>query len=170
MDASRELPKSVFYGLLAVSMAVLAVDFLFVYIPLSGWILQAVLVGVYLEYLEIKKTIIILAILEIFFMASYGGTVAVSLILGIFGIQFFIPIVAGLYFLVLGVALFLGFVTNYVFHKIRLFERLSQKTVYHNKLVFNGYFYSQFALSYSLKMKYGLDSICWHSQISKRKE
>lgn len=72
MDASRELPKSVFYGLLAVSMAVLAVDFLFVYIPLSGWILQAVLVGVYLEYLEIKKTIVILAILEIFFMASYG--------------------------------------------------------------------------------------------------
>jgi hypothetical protein len=131
MDASRNLPKSVFYGLLAVSMAVLAADFLFVYIPLSGWVLQAVLVSVYLEYLGIKKTIIILTVLEIFFMASYGGAVAVSFILSIFGDQYFIPIIAGLYFLVLVVALLLGYLTNYLFHKIRLFERLSQRTIKH---------------------------------------
>jgi hypothetical protein len=131
MNASNDLPKSVFYGLLAVSMAVLAADFLFVYIPLSGWILQAVLVGVYLEYLGIKKTIIIVAILEIFFMASYGGAIAVAAILSIFGTQYFIPIITGLYFLVLGVALLLGYLTNYLFHKIRLFERLSQKTIKH---------------------------------------
>lgn len=132
MNVSRDLPKSVFYGLLAVSMAVLVADFLFVYIPLSGWILQAILVGVYIEYLGIKKTIIILGVLEIFFMASYGGAVAVSFILSIFSAQFSIPIIAGLYFLVLGVGLLLGFATNYIFHKIRLFERLSQKTVYHH--------------------------------------
>jgi hypothetical protein len=89
MNASNNLPKSVFYGLLAVSMAVLAADFLFVYIPLSGWILQAVLVGVYLEYIGIKKTIIIVAVLEIFFMASYGGAVAVAAILSILGTQYF---------------------------------------------------------------------------------
>ncbi len=128
MFPSSGVPKSLFYGLLAVSMAILAADFLFVYIPLSGWILQAVLVGVYLEYLGFKKTIVIVAVLEIFFMASYGGAVAVSTILSIFSTQFVIPIIAGLYFLVLGVALLLGCITNYVFHKIRLFERLSLKT------------------------------------------
>lgn len=129
MNASNDLPKSVFYGLLAVSMAVLAADFLFVYIPLSGWILQAVFIGVYLEYLGIKKTIIIVVVLEIFFMASYDGAVAVAAILSFVGAQYLIPIIAGLYFLVLGVALLLGYLANYLFHKIRLFERLSQRTI-----------------------------------------
>ncbi len=128
MFPSNGVPKSLFYGLLAVSMAILAADFLFVYIPLSGWILQAVFFGVYLEYLGTKKTIVVVAVLEIFFMASYGSTVAVSTFLSIFNTQFIIPIIVGLYFLVLGVALLLGYITNFMFHKIHLFERLSLKT------------------------------------------
>jgi hypothetical protein len=125
MMPSDGLPKSVFYGLLAVSMAILAADFLFVYIPFSGWILQAVLVSVYLEYLGLKKTILIISFLEIFFMASYGGATALAAILSIFGTQFLLPLIAGLYFLVLVAALILGYITNYLFHKIRLFERLT---------------------------------------------
>ena len=87
--SNNVLPKSVFYGLLAVSMAVLAADFLFVYIPFSGWILQAVLVAVYLEYLGFKKTILIVAILELFFIASYGGAIAIAAILNLVGAKFF---------------------------------------------------------------------------------
>jgi hypothetical protein len=61
-------------------------------------------------------------------MASYGGAVAVSTFLRIFNTQFIIPIVAIIYFIVLGVALLLGYITNYMCHKIHLFERLSLKT------------------------------------------
>jgi hypothetical protein len=127
MHNSTALPTSVFYGLLAVSMAVLAADFLFVYIPLSGWILQAVLVSIYLEYLGLKKTILIVSILEIFFMASYGGAITIAAILNLVDARFFLPIVAGLYLLVLAVALLLGYITHYFFHKIHLFERISQR-------------------------------------------
>jgi hypothetical protein len=132
MTVTDDLPKSVFYGFLAISMAVIAADFLFVYIPLSGWILQALLIGVYIEYLGIRKTMIVVAVLGIFFMASYGGAVAVAVILTIFGSQYFIFLLAGLYFLVFGVALLLGYITYYIFHKIHLFERLSQKTTRHH--------------------------------------
>ena len=125
--SNNVLPKSVFYGLLAVSMAVLAADFLFVYIPLSGWILQAILVSIYLEYLGLKKTILIVSILELFFMASYGGAIALVAILNLVGAKFFLPILAGLYLLVLAVALLLGYITHYFFHKIHLFERISQR-------------------------------------------
>jgi hypothetical protein len=126
MKPASALPKSVFYGLLAVSMAVLAADFLFIYIPLSGWILQAVLVGVYLEYLGLKKTIFIVVVLEVFFMASYGGVTALAAILSIVGACYFLPVIVALYFLVLAVALLLGYITNHLFHKIHLFERISQ--------------------------------------------
>lgn len=126
--STAALPKSAFYGLLAISIAVLAADFLFVYIPLSGWILQAVLVSVYLEYLGLKKTILIASILEILFMASYGGAIAILAILSLFGSQFFPIVIVGFYFLILAVTLFLGYITNYLFHKIRLFERISQRT------------------------------------------
>jgi hypothetical protein len=126
------LPKSVFYGLLAISIAVLAADFLFVYIPLSGWVLQAVLVSIYLEYLGLKKSILIIGILEVFFIASYGITTAFSAILSLLGSQFFLPIIVGLYFLVMATALILGYLTNYLFHKIRLFEKLNQNGASHN--------------------------------------
>jgi hypothetical protein len=129
--STTALPKSVFYGLLAISIAVLAADFLFVYIPLSGWVPQAVLVSVYFEYLGFKKTILIVSILEVFFMASYGGAIAISAILSLFGPHFFLTVIVGLYFLVLAVALLLGYITNYLFHKIRLFERISQRTGNH---------------------------------------
>ena len=135
MNTTSDLPKSVFYGFLAISMAVLAADFLFVYIPLSGWILQALLVGIYLEYLGVKKTMILVAVLEIFFMASYGGAVALSAILSILSTRFIVPIIIGLYFLVLGVGMLLGLIAHYLFHKIHLFERLSQKTTKHHKSV-----------------------------------
>jgi hypothetical protein len=126
--SSADLPKSVFYGLLAISIAILAADFLFVYIPLSGWVLQAILVSIYLEYLGLKKTILVVSILEIFFMASYGGAITIASILSLFGPQFFLIVTLGLYFLVLSVALLFGYITNYLFHKIRLFERISQRT------------------------------------------
>ena len=61
-------PKSLFYIFLSMGMGLLAVDFIFVYIPLSGWVLQAVLVGVYLEYLKPTKTILLVAIMELFFI------------------------------------------------------------------------------------------------------
>jgi hypothetical protein len=126
MNNANTFSKSVFYGLLAISMAVLAADFLFVYIPLSGWILQSVIVSIYLEYLGLKKSIRIIGILEVFFMASYGGATDLSAILSLSGFQFFLPIIVGLYFLVMAIALILGYITNYLFHKIRLFERLNQ--------------------------------------------
>ena len=132
MYPSPYVPKSVLYGFLAVSMAVLAADFLFVYIPLSGWVLQAVLASVYLEYLGLKKTVFIIAVLEVFFMASYGGASFLAAILTIVGIHYFLPLVVGLYFLVMGVALLLGYGTRYLFHKIHLFERISQRKSSHN--------------------------------------
>jgi len=135
MNPQNSLPKSVFYGFLAVSMALLAVDFLFIYIPLSGWILQAILVGIYLEYLGLKKTMLIVAVLEVFFIASYGGAIAVAAILNLVGSGFFLPIIVGLYFLVLTVALILGYLTNYLFHKIHLFERISDKGTKDNKFL-----------------------------------
>ena len=107
-------------------MGLLAIDFVFVYIPLSGWVLQAILVGVYLEYLKPKKTIIMIAVIEIFFLFSYGGSVVVAAILTLFGVQLFLPIIVGCYFGLIVSVFLLGYVTNRLFHKIRLFERLSQ--------------------------------------------
>jgi hypothetical protein len=123
------IPKSVFYALLAIGMAVLAGDFLLVYLPLSGWILQSLLVGTYLEYLGIKKTIFMVAIMEVFFMASYGGAVAVATIVSIFGTGLFMPIIVSLYLVVVTAVLLLGSLSNYLFHKIHLFERINQRTV-----------------------------------------
>ena len=119
-------PKSLFYIFLSIGMGLLAVDFIFVYIPLSGWVLQAVLVGVYLEYLKPKKTILLVAVMEIFFILSYGGSVVVAAILTLFGVQLFLPIMAGCYFALVASVFILGYGANRLFHKIRLFERLSQ--------------------------------------------
>jgi hypothetical protein len=127
MNALDTVPKSVFYGLLAIGMAVLAGDFLFVYLPLSGWILQSILVGVYLEYIGIKKTVIMVAIMETFFMASYGGSIAIAAITSLVRSEFILPIIIGLYCGLLMAVLFLGLITNYIFHKIRLFERINQR-------------------------------------------
>jgi hypothetical protein len=128
MNASDTVPKSVLYGLLAIGMAVLAGDFLFVYIPLSGWILQSILVGVYLEYIGIKRTVIMVAIMEIFFMASYGGSIAIAAITSLVKTEFILPTIVGLYCVLIGAVLLLGYISNYVFHKIHLFERINQRT------------------------------------------
>ncbi len=108
-------------------MGLLAVDFIFVYIPLSGWVLQAVLVGVYLEYLKPKKTILLVAVMEIFFISSYGGSVVVAAILTLFGVQLFLPIMAGCYLALVASIFLMGHGANGLFHKIRLFERLSKE-------------------------------------------
>jgi hypothetical protein len=121
--------KAVFYAFLSLGMVILAGDYLLVYLPMSGWILQAIMVGVYLEYLKTKKTIVLVAVMEIPFIASYGGSIAVAAIVSIFGVGFFLPIIIGLYFAVLTAVLLLGYLANQVFRKIRLFDRLSQKSV-----------------------------------------
>jgi len=122
------IPKSVFYALLAIGMAVLAGDFLLVYLPMSGWVFQSILVGTYFEYLGTKKTMVIVAIMEVFFMASFGGSVAVAAVVSIFGTVFFLPIIAILYLVVVTAILLLGYFANYTFHKIHLFERINKLT------------------------------------------
>ena len=121
------MPKSLFYIFLSIGMGLLAVDFIFVYFPLSGWVLQAVLVGVYFEYLKPKKTILLVAVMEIFFILSYGGSVVVAAILTLFGVQIFLPIMVGCYLILVASIFLLGYGANRLFHKIRLFERLSQR-------------------------------------------
>ncbi len=120
------LPKALFYAFLSIGMGLLAIDFIFVYIPFSGWVLQAILVGVYLEYLKPKKTLFLIAIIEIFFLISYGGSVAIAAILTLFGTQLFVPVIVGVYFGLIVSVYLLGYVTNRLFHKIHLFERLSK--------------------------------------------
>jgi len=89
MNNANALPKSVFLWSFSCWLAVLAADFLFVYIHLSGWVLQVILVSIYFEYLGLKKTMLVIGILETFFMPSYGGATTVSAILS--GPQFFMP-------------------------------------------------------------------------------
>jgi hypothetical protein len=120
-------PKSLFYIFLSLGMGLLAVDFIFVYIPLSGWVLQAVPVGVYLEYLKPKKTLLLIAVMEIFFLLSYGGSVVVAAILTLFGVELFLPIIAGCYLGLIASIFIFGYAANRMFHKIRLFERLSER-------------------------------------------
>ena len=120
--------KTVFYAFLSVGIAILAIDFLFVYLPLSGWVLQAILVGIYLEYLKPKKTLLLVAIMEIFFINSYGGIVAISTVLSLFNSVFVPLIIVGLYFGLILAVFSLGFLTNLFFHKISLFKRLGHKT------------------------------------------
>ena len=120
-------PKSLFFAFLGIGMAILAVDFLFVYLPLSGWIIQSILVGVFLEYLKPKKTIIMVGIMEIFFITSYGGSVIMAAILSLVRIEFFLPVILGCYFGLVITVFLLGCLTNYLLHKINLFERLSQR-------------------------------------------
>jgi hypothetical protein len=67
------------------------------------------------------------AIMQIFFMASYGGAVTIAAILSLVRIEFILPIIIGLYLGLITAVLLLGHLTNYLFHKIRLFERLSQR-------------------------------------------
>jgi hypothetical protein len=127
------LPKALFYAFLSIGMGLLAIDFILVYIPLSGWVLQAILVGVYLEYLKPKKTLVLIAIIEIFFLISYGGSVAIAAILTLFGVQLFLPVIIGAYFGLIASVYMLGYITNKLFHKIHLFERLSKDET-HSKI------------------------------------
>jgi|YelNatPaOPRAMG01_1025707.scaffolds.fasta_scaffold22838_3 hypothetical protein len=121
--------KSVFYTFLSLGLAVLAGDYLLVYLPMTGWILQAIIVGVYFEYLKTKKTIILVAVMETFFVASYGGSMAVAAIVSLVGADFFLPITISLYFTVFGAVLLLGYLANRIFHRIRLFDRLRVRSV-----------------------------------------
>jgi len=127
------LPKALFYAFLSIGMGLLAIDFIFIYIPLSGWVLQAILIGVYLEYLKPKKTIFLIAIIEVFFLISYGGSVAIAAILTLFGVQLFVPIIIGVYFGLIASVYLLGFMANRLFHKIHLFERLSKGETHQKK-------------------------------------
>jgi hypothetical protein len=127
------LPKALFYAFLSIGMGLLAIDFIFVYIPLSGWVLQSILVGVYLEYLKPKKTLVLISIIEIFFLISYGGSVAIAAILTLFGVQLFLPVIIGAYFGLIASVYMLGYIANRLFHKIHLFERLSKDET-HSKI------------------------------------
>ena len=129
MFMSSSAPKSIVYALLAIGVAVLAGDFLLVFLPLSGWVLQSVLVGVYFEYLGTRKTVFLVAIMEVFFVASYGGATAVVAIASLFGAAYFLPLIALLYLAVVAAVLVFGRMANYVFHKIRLFERINKTTI-----------------------------------------
>ena len=68
-----------------------------------------------------------LAIMEVLFLASYGGSVTLALILGLVPSNLIMPIILGAYFGLILVVYILGFLVNYFFHKIHLFERLSQR-------------------------------------------
>ncbi len=118
--------KSLFYAFLSFGLAILAGDFMLVYLPMSGWFLQAIAVGVYFEYIKTKKTVLIVAIMELLFLASYGGTVAIAAVASIFGPQFLLPVTVTLYFIVVSAVLFFGYLAHYVFRKIRLFDRLNR--------------------------------------------
>jgi hypothetical protein len=120
-------PKSLFFAFSGVGMAILASDFLFVYIPLSGWVLQSIIVGIFLEYLKPKRTILMMGIMEILFLASYGGAVTMAAILSLVGGEFFLPVIIGCYFALIMIFFVFGCLTNYFFHKIHLFERLGQR-------------------------------------------
>jgi hypothetical protein len=127
MRNMSDSPKSVFFAFLGVGMAILASDFLFVYLPLSGWVIQSILVGIFLEYLKPKKTLIMLGIMEILFLASYGGSVTLAAILSLVPTIVVLPVIVGIYFGLIVIVYLLGFLVNYFFHKIHLFERLSQR-------------------------------------------
>jgi len=132
MKAMNGLSKPLFYAFLSIGMSILAVDFLFVYLPLSGWILQSILVGVYLEYLKPRKTLALVAIMEIFFITSYGGTVFIAALLNVVGTNFFLPLIVGCYLGAIAAVFTFGWLTNYLLHKIHLFERLNQRSANSN--------------------------------------
>jgi|YelNatPaOPRAMG01_1025707.scaffolds.fasta_scaffold55784_3 hypothetical protein len=115
-------------ALSSIIMALLAVDFFLIYIPLSGWVLQSVLTGVLIEYLGRKKTLAMLAGIEFMFIYSYGGLTALAIILGVAGSKLFFPIIISSYFALIGAFFLTGNLTNYLLHKIHLFENLNQKT------------------------------------------
>ena len=121
-------PRSIFFAFLGIGLALLMSDFLFVYIPLSGWVIQAVLVGVYLEYLKPKKTLLLLALMEVLFLASYGGSVTLALIIGLVPRGTIPFLLFGIYLALIAVVYVLGFFVNYLFHLIHLFERLGHET------------------------------------------
>jgi hypothetical protein len=65
--------------------------------------------------------------MEIFFLLSYGGSVVVATILTLVGVEFFLPIIAGCYLGLIASIFIFGYAANRMLHKIRLFERLSER-------------------------------------------
>jgi len=82
-------PKSLFYIFLSLDLGFFAADFIFVYIPFSGRIPSSCSGWGYFEYLKPKKTILLIGVMEIFFLLSYGGSVVVAAILALVGVEFF---------------------------------------------------------------------------------
>ncbi|MCW3996139.1 MAG: hypothetical protein NWE98_08340 [Candidatus Bathyarchaeota archaeon] len=128
MSKSAVKSKAFKVALTSIIMSLLAVDFFLVYIPLSGWVLQSVLTGVLIEYLGGRKTFVLLAGIELMFIYSYGGLTALAIMLGVAGSKLFFPIIISSYLALIAVFLLLGYITNYLLHKIHLFENLNQKT------------------------------------------
>lgn len=118
------LPRSAFCAFLGISIAILGIDFYVINFPLSGWILQAIFVGVFLEYIKPKKTLLLVAIMEIFFISSYGGWITILALSSLIGQAFFLPLIFVFYFLAVLAVFSFGIITNFLFHKINLFERL----------------------------------------------
>ncbi len=65
--------------------------------------------------------------MEIFFILNYDGSIVVAAILTLFEVQVFLPIVAGCYLPLVTSIFLIGYGANRLFHKTRLFERLSQR-------------------------------------------
>ncbi len=125
-ESMSDFSRSTFWVLLALSLAILGIDFYIINLPLSGWILQAIIVGVFLEYLKPKKTLLLVALIEIFFISSYGGWMTVLALLSLIGQAFFLPLIVLFYFVAVLAIFSFGIITNHLFHKINLFERLTR--------------------------------------------
>jgi len=120
-------PKSFLVALVGICMALLAFDFFLFYIPFSGWALQSVIIGVLLEYLGRKRTLALLAVIELMFIYSYGGLMALAVIIGLAGSSLFVPVIISSYLVLIAAFFFLGHLTNYLLHRIHLFESLEPK-------------------------------------------
>lgn len=115
-------PKSFLVALISVCIALLAVDFFLFYIPFSGWALQAVIIGVLLEYLGRKRTLALLAVIELMFIFSYGGLMALAVIIGLAGSKLFVPVIISSYLALIAAFFVLGHLTNYLLHRVHLFR------------------------------------------------
>jgi hypothetical protein len=110
-------PKSLFYIFLSLGLGFFAADFIFVYIPFSGRIPSSCSGWGYFEYLKPKKTILLIVVMEIFFLLSYGGSVVVATILTLVGVEFFLPIIAGCYLGLIASIFIFGYAANRMLHK-----------------------------------------------------
>jgi hypothetical protein len=122
-----DFSKTVFYAFLGICISILGIDFYIINIPLSGWIVQALLIGVILEYLKPKRILFMVAIIEVFFIISYNGQLALATILSIIPSQFIIPMIIGCYIGLVFAVFAIGCLVNLLLHKTRLIERFPKK-------------------------------------------